>query len=58
MPRSGFYRFDCSGWPISAIPLGGGTIRIEEIAHAVSGTAGIAVVVAAKLSHDCLAIGG
>ena len=54
----GFYTFDCLGWPVSAIPPGGGTIRIDEIALAVSGAAGTAVIAAAKLGLDCLAIGG
>lgn len=54
----GFYTFDCLGWPVSAIPPKGETLLIEEIAMAVSGAAGTAVIVAAKLGLSCLAIGG
>lgn len=54
----GFYTFDCLGWPVSAIPPGGETFLIDEIALAVSGAAGTAVIVAAKLGHSCLAVGG
>ena len=54
----GFYTFDCLGWPVSAIPQGGDTVFIEDLTLAVSGAAGTAVIVAAKLGHACLAIGG
>lgn len=54
----GFYTFDCLGWPVSAIPPGGGTYLIEDLTMAVSGAAGTAVIVAAKLGLKCLAIGG
>lgn len=54
----GFYTFDCLGRPVAAIPPGGGTLLIDEIAMAVSGAAGTAVIAAAKLGLDCLAIGG
>ena len=54
----GFYTFDCLGWPVSEIPPGGETFLIDEIALAVSGAAGTAVIVAAKLGLSCLAIGG
>lgn len=54
----GFYTFDCLGWPVSAIPPGGDTFLIDEIALAVSGAAGTAVIVAAKLGLSCLAVGG
>ena len=54
----GFYTFDCLGWPVSAIPPNGDTFFIQDITLAVSGAAGAAVVAAAKLGLDCLAIGG
>lgn len=54
----GFYTFDCLGWPISAIPPGGGTLFIDELTMAVSGAAGTAVIAAAKMGLDCLAVGG
>jgi sugar/nucleoside kinase (ribokinase family) len=54
----GFYTFDCLGWPVTAIPEGGGTFFIEDITLAVSGAAGTAVVAAAKLGLSSLAIGG
>lgn len=54
----GFYTFDCLGWPVSAIPPGGGTSFIDEITLAVSGAAGTAAIVAAKLGLRTLAVGG
>lgn len=54
----GFYTFDCLGWPVSAIPPGGDTFLIEDLTMAVSGAAGTAVIVAAKLGLSCLAVGG
>ena len=54
----GFYTFDCLGWPVSGIPPGGGTLFIDEIALAVSGAAGTAAIVAAKLGLKTLAVGG
>lgn len=54
----GFYTFDCLGWPVSEIPAGGGTLFIDDLTMAVSGAAGTAVIAAAKLGHDCLAVGG
>ena len=45
----GFYTFDCLGWPVTGIPAGGGTYFIDEIALAVSGAAGTAVIAAAKM---------
>ena len=54
----GFYTFDCLGWPVTAIPEGGGTFFIEELTLAVSGAAGTAVIAAAKMGLNCLAVGG
>lgn len=54
----GFYTYDCLGRPVSAIPPGGGTVFIEEIALAVSGAAGSAAIAAAKHGLKCLAVGG
>ncbi|MEP7453458.1 PfkB family carbohydrate kinase [Phyllobacterium sp. SB3] len=54
----GFYTFDCLGRPVTAIPEGGGTYFIEELAMAVSGAAGAAAVVAAKYGLSVLAVGG
>lgn len=54
----GFYTFDCLGWPVSGIPPGGDTFLIDEIALAVSGAAGTAAIVGAKLGLRCLAVGG
>ncbi len=54
----GFYSFDCLGWPVSAIAPGGESFLIEDFTLAVSGAAGSAVIVAAKLGLDCLAVGG
>lgn len=54
----GFITFDCLGWPVTAIPEGGGTILIEELAMAVSGAAGTALIAAAKMGLSCLAVGG
>lgn len=54
----GFYTFDCLGWPVSAIPPGGETFLIEDLTLAVSGAAGTAVIVGAKLGLSCLAVGG
>jgi sugar/nucleoside kinase (ribokinase family) len=54
----GFYTFDCLGWPVSGVPAGGGTHFIEKIILAVSGAAGTAAIVAAKLGLKTLAVGG
>ena len=54
----GFYTFDCLGWPFEAVPEGGGTNFIREITMAVSGAAGTAAIVAAKLGLKTLAVGG
>jgi len=54
----GFYTFDCLGWPVSQIPPGGGTVLIDEITMAVSGAAGTAAIVGAKLGLKTLAVGG
>lgn len=54
----GFYTFDCLGWPVSEIPAGGGTVFIEDLTMAVSGAAGTAAIVAAKLGLKTLAVGG
>ena len=54
----GFYTFDCLGWPFEAVPAGGGTNLISEITLAVSGAAGTAAIVAAKLGLKTLAVGG
>ncbi len=54
----GFYTFDCLGWPFSAVPEGGGTHMIDEITLAVSGAAGTAAIVGAKLGLRTLAVGG
>lgn len=54
----GFYTFDCLGWPVSEIPAGGGTHFIQDLTLAVSGAAGTAAIVAAKLGLKTLAVGG
>ena len=54
----GFYTFDCLGWPFEAVPVGGGTNFLHEITLAVSGAAGTAAIVAAKLGLKTLAVGG
>lgn len=54
----GFYTFDCLGWPVSEVPAGGGTNFIDDITLAVSGAAGTAAIVAAKLGLKTLAVGG
>jgi sugar/nucleoside kinase (ribokinase family) len=54
----GFYTFDCLGRPATAIPEGGSTIFIDELTMAVSGAAGTAVIAAAKMGLNCLAVGG
>jgi sugar/nucleoside kinase (ribokinase family) len=54
----GFYTFDCLGRPVPAIPEGGSTIFIDELTMAVSGAAGTAVIAAAKMGLNCLAVGG
>lgn len=54
----GFYTFDCLGWPVSDIPPGGGTLFIDDLTLAVSGAAGTAAIVAAKLGLKTLAVGG
>ena len=54
----GFYTFDCLGWPFTAVPEGGGTVLLDEIALAVSGAAGVAAIVGAKLGLKTRAVGG
>ena len=54
----GFYTFDCLGWPFEVVPDGGGTNFLREITLAVSGAAGTAAIVAAKLGLKTLAVGG
>jgi sugar/nucleoside kinase (ribokinase family) len=54
----GFYTFDCLGWPFQTVPPGGGTVLLQEIAMAVSGAAGVAVIAAAKMGLKSLAVGG
>lgn len=54
----GFYTFDCLGWPVTGIPLGGGTYFIDDLTLAVSGAAGTAVIAAAKMGLNSLAVGG
>ena len=55
---AGFYTFDCLGWPFDTVPAGGGTHLIQDLTMAVSGAAGTAVIAAARLGLNCLAIGG
>jgi sugar/nucleoside kinase (ribokinase family) len=54
----GFYTFDCLGWPFTRVPEGGGTVLLDEITMAVSGAAGTAAIVGAKLGLRTLAVGG
>jgi len=54
----GFYTFDCLGWPFTHVPEGGGTVFLDDFALAVSGAAGTAAIVAAKMGLRCLAVGG
>lgn len=54
----GFYTFDCLGWPFASVPPGGGTVLLDEIAMAVSGAAGVATIVAAKMGLSTKAVGG
>jgi sugar/nucleoside kinase (ribokinase family) len=54
----GFYTFDCLGWPFTEVPPGGGTVFIDELTLAVSGAAGTAAIVAAKMGLKTLAVGG
>lgn len=54
----GFYTFDCLGWPYANVPPGGGTVLLDEIALAVSGAAGVAAIVGAKLGLKTKAVGG
>jgi sugar/nucleoside kinase (ribokinase family) len=54
----GFYTFDCLGWPVSEIPAGGGTLFIDDLTMAVSGAAGTAAIVGAKMGLKTLAVGG
>ncbi|MCV2866718.1 carbohydrate kinase family protein [Albidovulum sediminicola] len=54
----GFYTFDCLGWPFTAVPPGGGTFLLDEIALAVSGAAGTSAIVGAKLGLKTCAVGG
>ncbi|MDX7952114.1 PfkB family carbohydrate kinase [Lichenihabitans sp. Uapishka_5] len=54
----GFITFDCLGWPVTAIPEGGGTTFIDDLTLAVSGAAGTAAIAAAKMGLSCRAVGG
>ncbi len=54
----GFITFDCLGWPVTAIPEGGGTFFIEDLTLAVSGAAGTAAIAAAKMGLTCRVVGG
>jgi sugar/nucleoside kinase (ribokinase family) len=54
----GFYTFDCLGWPVSETPESGGTVFIDDLTMAVSGAAGTAAIVGAKLGLKTLAVGG
>ncbi len=54
----GFFTFDCLGRPVNAIPPGGDTFFIDEMALAVSGAAGSAAIVAAKHGLSVQAVGG
>jgi hypothetical protein len=53
----GLYILDVLGRPVERIPEGGRVEFIEEIRLTVAGTAGGAVVDAAKLGLRCLAVG-
>jgi sugar/nucleoside kinase (ribokinase family) len=55
---TGFYTFDCLGWPFTAVPPGGGCYFIDELTLAVSGAAGTAAIAAAKMGLSTLAVGG
>src|SRR5689334_23659292 len=55
---TGFYTFDCLGWPFTAVPPGGGCYFIDELTLAVSGAAGTAAIAAAKMGLRTLAVGG
>ena len=55
---TGFYTFDCLGWPFTAVPPGGGCYFIDELTLAVSGAAGTAAIAAAKMGLKTLAVGG
>jgi sugar/nucleoside kinase (ribokinase family) len=55
---TGFYTFDCLGWPFTAVPPGGGCYFIDELTLAVSGAAGTAAIAAAKMGLNTLAVGG
>jgi sugar/nucleoside kinase (ribokinase family) len=55
---TGFYTFDCLGWPFTAVPPGGGCYFIDEQTLAVSGAAGTAAIAAAKMGLKTLAVGG
>ena len=54
----GFITFDCLGWPVTAVPDGGGTAFIQDFTLAVSGAAGTAAIAAAKMGLSCRAVGG
>ena len=54
----GFITFDCLCWPFSQIPEGGDTALVEDFTLAVSGAAGTAVIAAAKMGMECMAVGG
>jgi sugar/nucleoside kinase (ribokinase family) len=53
----GFYTFDCLARPVTQIPRPGGVEFVEDIALAVSGTAGSCVIDAQKLGVSTLAVG-
>ena len=54
----GFYTFDCLCWPYESVPEGSNTNMVEDFTLAVSGAAGTAVIAAAKMGLNCLAVGG
>ena len=54
----GFITFDCLCWPFTQIPEGGDTSLVEDFTLAVSGAAGTAVIAAAKMGLQCMAVGG
>ena len=54
----GFYTFDCLGWPFAEVPPGGGTVLLDEVTLAVSGAAGVAAIIGAKMGLKTCAVGG
>ena len=54
----GFYTFDCLGWPFTEVPPGGGTVLLSELTLAVSGAAGVAAIIGAKMGLKTCAVGG